>query len=492
MKIRNIFALCSVLFFFFYGYCFAETKISSNTQVCLGCHKLVTAGIVEDWKNSMHSKTSPEDALKKNAKEKRISAKSVSPELKNSVVGCAECHIANNGEHKDNFEHNGFKVHIVVTPSDCAKCHPVENEQYSKNIMSHAYGNLVNNSLYKDFANTVNAIYTTEKKKNKIKPASELTEQDSCLYCHGTKIDVKWLNERETFMGSMKFPVLSGWPNAGVGRLNPDGTKGSCSACHTRHSFSIEMARKTDTCSTCHKGPDVPAYKVYSVSKHGNIYASKKEKWNFDSVPWKIGQDFNAPTCAVCHASEIEVNGKIVVKRTHQMNDRLPHRLFGVPYATAHPKSPDTSIAKNKAGLPLFSELIGEPVVQYLIDEKEQKERLAKMKSVCSSCHSSSFIDGHFARLEESIKTTNEMTIEATKLLANAWQRRLASNKESLFDETIESFWTEQWLFYANSVRFASAMAGADYGVFDNGKYNLSRNIQRMKDWMKFLETKKK
>jgi len=84
------------------------------------------------------------------------------------------------------------------------------------------------------------------------------------------------------------------------------------------------------------------------------------------------------------------------------------------------------------------------------------------------------------------------MTIEATKLLANAWQRRLASNKESLFDETIESFWTEQWLFYANSVRFASAMAGADYGVFDNGRYNLSRNIQRMKDWMKFLETKKK
>ena len=128
MKIKNIFALCSI-FYFLYGYCFAETKISSNTQICLGCHKLVTAGIVEDWKKSRHSQTSPEDALKKNAKEKRISAKTVSAELINSVVGCAECHIASNGEHKDTFEHNGFRVHIVVTPSDCAKCHPVEIEQ---------------------------------------------------------------------------------------------------------------------------------------------------------------------------------------------------------------------------------------------------------------------------------------------------------------------------------------------------------------------------
>jgi hypothetical protein len=35
----------------------------------------------------------------------------------------------------------------VVTPEDCATCHPVEVGQYGKNLMSHAYGNLKNNSV---------------------------------------------------------------------------------------------------------------------------------------------------------------------------------------------------------------------------------------------------------------------------------------------------------------------------------------------------------
>uniref|UniRef100_A0A7C4EL54 Hydroxylamine oxidase n=1 Tax=Thermodesulfovibrio aggregans TaxID=86166 RepID=A0A7C4EL54_9BACT len=453
MRIKGFIVLFLIVFLFFSVYSFAEDRVSKETQICLGCHKVVTPGIVSDWKNSKHS-------------------------IKN-FAGCAECHVTNVSR-IDSFDHNGFKIHTVVTPSDCAGCHPEESDQYTKNMMSYAYGNLVNNPIYKDLMNTINGIY------------SALTEEDSCLSCHGTKIEVKELKERETMMGAMKFPVIKGWPNTGVGRLNPDGSKGSCSACHTRHSFSVEIARKPETCSTCHKGPDVPAYKVYTVSKHGKIYSSKKEKWNFETTPWKAGIDFSSPTCAVCHVSQININGQVIVKRTHQMNDRLAHRLFGVPYATAHPKSPDTTIAKNKAGLPLFSELSGQPVTEYLIDENEQKKRISKMKLVCSVCHVSSFIDGHFSRLDESIKTTNDMTLQATGLLLDAWKRGLANKKDSLFNETIESLWTEQWLFYANSVRFASAMGGADYGVFDNGRWNLSRNIQKMSDWIKFLEKKKK
>ena len=48
-----------------------------------------------------------------------------------------------------------------------------------------------------------------------------------------------------------------------------------------------------------------------------------------------------------------------------------------------------------------------------------------------------------------------------------------------------------QWLFYANSTRFASAMGGADYGVFANGRYHLSTNLQEMADWLKFLQSSK-
>ncbi|MBI5015357.1 MAG: hypothetical protein HZB55_07675 [Deltaproteobacteria bacterium] len=63
--------------------------------------------------------------------------------------------------------------------------------------------------------------------------------------------------------------------------MNPDGSKGARTACQARHQFSIEVARKPKTCSQCHKGPDVPAYAVYLVSKHGNVYESLEAKWDF-------------------------------------------------------------------------------------------------------------------------------------------------------------------------------------------------------------------
>ena len=32
--------------------------------------------------------------------------------------------------------------------------------------------------------------------------------------------------------------AASTWPNTGIGRINPDGSEGSCAACHARHTFS--------------------------------------------------------------------------------------------------------------------------------------------------------------------------------------------------------------------------------------------------------------
>ena len=80
------------------------------------------------------------------------------------------------------------------------------------------------------------------------------------------------------------------------------------------------------------------------------------------------------------------------------------------------------------------------------------------------------------------------MTLTATKILLTAWEKGLAkgpAQKDSPFNEAIEKKWVEQWLFYANSTRYASAMAGADYGVFANGRWHLSKNIQEMMDWLK-------
>lgn len=466
-----------------------EAAISEATEACIECHAMVTPGIVADWRKSRMAKISPAEALKQPKLERRISVSAVPAELAGTVVGCYECHSLNNADHKGiAFEHNGFGIHTVVSSRDCATCHQVEAEQYSHNLMSQAYGNLMNNPVHKMLVDSINGVQDFDGEKTVLNPHNdELTDAESCLYCHGTIIRAEGTVTRETDLGEMDFPVLKGWPNQGVGRINADGSKGSCTSCHPRHNFSMAMARKPSTCSECHKGPDVPASKVYSVSKHGNIYSSLGSKWNFDAVPWKVGEDFSAPTCATCHTSlVVDENGEIIAERSHQMNDRSPYRLFGV-YAHPHPVKADTSIIKNKGGLPLPVELTGEPATEFLISKEEQVVRRDRMRKICLSCHSTTWVENQYQRLEHAIETSNSMTLAATRILATAWEKGAAKGlaaNDSIFNETIEKKWTEQWLFFANSTRFAAAMGGADYGVFADGRWYMSKNVQEMAEYL--------
>jgi hypothetical protein len=49
--------------------------------------------------------------------------------------------------------------------------------------------------------------------------------------------------------------------------------------------------------------------------------------------------------------------------------------------------------------------------------------------------------------------------------------------------------WTSVWLFYANSTRFASAMAGGgDYGVFADGRYQTTEQLYRLHQNLKLYE----
>jgi hypothetical protein len=81
------------------------------------------------------------------------------------------------------------------------------------------------------------------------------------------------------------------------------------------------------------------------------------------------------------------------------------------------------------------------------------------------------------------------MTLAATRLLEEAWEHGLADDSNP-FDEAIEQKWIAQWLFYGNSVRYASAMTGAqDYTTFKYGWWGLTTNLEEMKEK---IETKKK
>ena len=227
------------------------------------------------------------------------------------------------------------------------------------------------------------------------------------------------------------------------------------------------------------------------MSKHGNIYSSLGKKWNFEEVPWTVGKDFTAPTCATCHVSLVVTEeGDLVAERTHQMNNRLPWRMFGLIYAHAHPKSPDTSVIRNSAGLPLPTDLDGNPAAQYLIDSEEQVKRQNTLQRVCLACHAPQWVDGHWIRFENTLKVTNEMTLTPTQLIQKAWDGGVAkglAQNDSIFNEAIEKKWMEQWLFFANSTRMSSAMLGTDYAVFDNGRWYMAKNIQEIYDWLKMM-----
>ena len=471
----------------------AEVPLSENSEACMDCHAMLHPGITEGWRKSRHAAITPGRAMNVEGLSRKVSGKSVPDELKNVAVGCAECHLLRPDAHKDTFDHNGYDVHVVVSPKDCATCHAEEAEQFDKNLMAHAHGNLVQNPVYQLLAGSIQNTPVFDKGKISMTPANDLTQAESCLYCHGTRLELIGTETRETDEGDMEFPVIKGWPNQGTGRINLDGSRGSCSACHTRHRFSMAMARKPYTCKECHVGPDVPAFKVYEASKHGNLFSTHKKDWDFKPVPWKIGRDFKAPTCATCHISLlVNDEDEVVVKRSHEVKNRLPYRIFGLIYAHPHPKDADTTLIKNKDGLSLATDFEGGVASDYLLDETGRDRARETMQASCLSCHAQSWVKGHWERFENTIKETNAATLSATHIMKAIWKSEYAQGLAkggSPFDEFIEKKWCDGWLFYANSIRFASAMAGGgDYGVFAQGRYHLSRNIQEMADWLKLRQ----
>ncbi|MFQ6132347.1 MAG: multiheme c-type cytochrome [Armatimonadota bacterium] len=462
-----------------------EAPLSDQTQACLLCHQQYNPGIVEDWRASRHAQVTPEAAIAKPQLERRVSSQDIPDGLRSVAVGCYECHGLNAAQHEDNFDHLGFNINVIVSPNDCQTCHADEVEQYSGSKKAHALANLRQNPVYHTLVETITSLKQARQADLIQSEASDYTKGDTCYACHGTEVTVAGMKTIASDLGEVEVPDLVNWPNQGVGRVNPDGSRGSCTACHPRHSFSIEIARQPYTCGQCHLEPDVPAYNVYRESKHGNIVDSHKAAFNWEAVPWKVGTDFRAPTCATCHNALIaDPAGEQIVARSHDFGARLWVRLFGLVYAHPQPKSGQTHLIRNADGLPLPTTFTGTPASDYLIGEAEQSRRRGDMVKVCQSCHSASWAQGHFAKLDNTIAETNQMTLAATQLVLRAWNRKLA-DRANPFDEAIEQRWIKQWLFYANSVRYASAMGGPDYAAFKNGWWQLTNNLQEMREFHK-------
>ena len=166
-----------------------------------------------------------------------------------------------------------------------------------------------------------------------------------CKQCHGSKVALKGTDgslitvddlqagrERQAdesagggagLKNDKGYPMFdeSTWPNTGIGRINLDGSLGSCSACHSRHDFSPRRARQPENCGKCHLGPDHPQKEIYEESKHGVAFRDLKDHMNLDADEWVLGKDYTqAPTCATCHMSgNVRNDGKV----THDPGERI-------------------------------------------------------------------------------------------------------------------------------------------------------------------------
>jgi hypothetical protein len=378
-----------------------KAPASAETEKCIACHKSVTPFIVSDWQNSVHP---------------------------SQGVGCFECHKADKGD-PDAEAHNGFTISPIVSPKDCATCHPGEAKEFKASL----------HSVAATFTKGAGA-------ENPLNLFSDPAAEHGCRECHGTKLEV--------VKDGDKIKEIKGWPNNGIGRVNPDGSTGSCSACHTRHSFSIAEARKPDACASCHLGPDHPQIEIYNESKHGNIYLTRGDTWNWNAPAGKLtAQDIGAPTCAVCHMS-----GLGVTKTTHDVSARLYWEL-------EPPVSTKTNGLKADGKTPLRS--------FWMPANRDPDAKRAEMKKICNVCHSPRWTDGYFAKADQIVDLYNKNIKEIKAIYDGLKKDGLLDNKK--MNEPADFEYFEAWHHEGRRMRFGAFMMGPDYEHW-HGTYDLAHD----------------
>ncbi len=243
------------------------------------------------------------------------------------------------------------------------------------------------------------------------------------------------------------------WPNVGVGRINPDGSKGSCSSCHTRHKFSLAEARKPEACGQCHLGPDHPQVEIYDESKHGAIYHAEGDSWNWNAAPGTRtpGVDYRTPTCSVCHMSQVND-----VPATHDVTERLAWEIQAP--LTVRPNEFKPWPAK--------------------VDWRKERQ---KMKKVCLSCHSPQWTNAHFENFDAAVVNYNEVYYKPMKKLIDELYEKKLLSKEKALDEKREVDMYELWHHEGRRARFGAAMMAPDYAWW-HGFYELKKRCMEIEE----------
>ncbi len=414
MKKWCLFA-AGLLVWMFQGQAMASVKeppkeFSKETKQCVKCHKKNNPGIVQQWGHSKHYR---------------------------AKVGCYECHKAEKGD-PDAFLHDDKKVKklisIIVSPKDCGNCHEKQVKENSES--HHAQAGKILGSLDNLLAEVVegNSEFLTDGFPN----GNSAAAVNGCWQCHGSPVKVLEDGELD--------PAT--WPNSGIGRLNPDGSNGACSACHARHEFSVAQARQPETCGKCHLGPDHPQKEIYEESKHGIQFATHRAKMDLSSPKWIPGEDFfTGPTCSTCHMGATR-NQPV----THDVGMRISWN--NRPPVSIRPEKADA-----KMGLP------GANV--------NWEERRDNMKDVCAACHNEEWVDNFYVQYDGLIKLYNEKFGKPGLALYKLAKPLL---KPAKFSNKLDWIWFEVWHHEGRRARHGASMMGPDYTHW-HGTYEVAKHF---------------
>jgi hydroxylamine dehydrogenase len=438
----------------------ATGALSALSKGCVECHKTVTPGLVKQWHDSTHARKG---------------------------VGCLECHQRSKGA-ADAFQHGDALIATIVTPRDCGRCHRTEMEEFERS--HHAKAGNILASLDNYIAETVEGAripfnpHGTEPGSAPLAVNGMASAQSGCQQCHGTKVALAARDGDPITVDDLKpgpdgkpgneavlariardadgkpSLVAATWPNTGIGRINLDGSLGSCSACHSRHDFAARRARQPENCGRCHLGPDHPQKEIFEESKHGIAYRDQREQMNLDAKKWVVGETYAvAPTCSSCHLSANVNGGKV----THDPGERL-----------SWTNRPPVSLRMDTdAQHRIVTEKDPEKRKALVADTWQQKRE--RMKGACTSCHAPSYVDAFYKQYDDFVVLYDEkFAVPAGQIIKALKDNGLVSKVD--FDDKIEWDYFYLWHHEGRRARMGASMNAPDYAHW-HGMYEVAEDF---------------
>ena len=388
---------------------------------CIKCHTKTSAGLAEQWNRSKHAEVG---------------------------MNCLDCHRADPAE-IDAIEHEGFTIATVVSPKDCGRCHEVETKQNSSSVHANAVS-LIGERIEAMAGNL----------------AGDAIIAAGCAQCHGSVVKVKGDGSLDT----------AGWPNSGIGRINPDGSKGSCTSCHGRHAFAKSQARDPAACMRCHSGPDSPDRAIYEASKHGMSFFAHRDKMNLESDRWVAGKDYNAaPTCVTCHmgaAGKLPSTHDVGMRNAWNLNTPVSERQRLVIFTDGDKRDLPESAEMPDRGEE-FPKIDGSMGTVKVVVPSDRRRKAMSM--VCLECHGKAFAKSFMAQFDSVVELYNEKFGKPARAIMEAlYDRKLLT--PAPFDEPIEFTYWELWHDEGARARHGAAMASPNHAWWE-GMYLVSRNF---------------